>query len=179
MEARLEQGGTAPRWLDVEERAAWMSVLQVLSRLPAALDAQLEGAAGLDLFEYLVLAMLSEQPTRSLRMSHLAEVTHASPSRLSNVAKRLERRGLLHREADPEDGRGTRAVLTSQGMDLVVRVAPAHVHAVRELIVDAVTPVQLRHLRAASDRIVGRLDALSPEVPVAPAPGARQSRRLR
>ena len=105
-----------PRWLTADEREAWLSLVRVAGRLPAVLDAQLERDAGLNFFEYTVLAMLSEQPTRTLGMSQLAAVTSASLSRLSNVAKRLERRGYLRRQTDPGDGRCTQAVLTDAGM---------------------------------------------------------------
>jgi MFS family permease len=55
-------------------------------RLPAALDAQLQVDAGLSFVEYMVLAMLSESPGRSRRMSELAALTGTSLSRLSHLA---------------------------------------------------------------------------------------------
>jgi DNA-binding MarR family transcriptional regulator len=125
------------RWLTPEEREAWLSIVRLAVRLPA---------------------MLSEQLTRSLRMSELAAVTSASLSRLSNVAKRLERQGFLHRQADPDDGRCTLAVLTDAGMAKVVETAPGHVTAARQLVIDAVTPAQLRQLRAANDHILRQID---------------------
>jgi DNA-binding MarR family transcriptional regulator len=147
-----------PRWLTAEEREAWLSVVRVAGRLPAVLDAQLERDADLNFFEYTVLAMLSEQPTRTLGMSRLAAVTSASLSRLSNVVKRLERRGYLRRQTDPDDGRCIQAVLTDAGMAKVVATAPGHVEAARRYVIDAVSPTQLRQLRAANDRILGRID---------------------
>src|SRR5215203_3402365 len=64
--------------------------------------------------EYQVLAMLSERPRRTMRMSSLAEVTNASLSRLSHLVERLERRDLVRREPDPTDGRFTNAILTDE-----------------------------------------------------------------
>ena len=156
-----------PRWLSADEREAWLSLVRVAGRLPAVLDAQLERDAGLNFFEYTVMAMLSEQPTRTLGMSQLAAVTSASLSRLSNVVKRLERQGYLHRQADPDDGRCTQAVLTDAGMAKVVETAPGHVTAARQLVIDAVTPSQLRQLQAANDRILRRID---PEAKTRPPP---------
>jgi DNA-binding MarR family transcriptional regulator len=155
-----DQDGTSQtaRWLTPDEREAWLSIVRLAGRLPAVLDAQLERDAKLNFFEYTVLAMLSEQPTRRLRMSELAAVTSASLSRLSNVAKRLERQGYLHRQPDPDDGRCTQAVLTDAGMAKVVDTAPGHVAAARQLVIDAVTPAQLRQLRAANDRILRQID---------------------
>jgi DNA-binding MarR family transcriptional regulator len=159
------------RWLTPEEREAWLSVVRVASRLPAVLDAQLERDADLNFFEYTVLAMLSEQPTRTLGMSRLAAVTSASLSRLSNVVKRLERRGYLRRQADPDDGRCTQAVLTDAGMAKVVATAPGHVAAARQYVIDAVTPTQLRQLRAANDRILRRIDPEATTRPPVVDPG--------
>src|SRR5207247_152237 len=105
-----------------------------------------------------VLSMLSELPERALRMSRLAQLTSASLSRLSNVAKRLEARGLLRREPDPDDRRATRAVLTDAGMRTVVAAAPDHVAAVRQLVIDAVPATQLRQMHAAYERILARVD---------------------
>src|SRR3712207_7793384 len=45
--------------------------LPILTLLPAALDAQLQRDAGLSHFEYMVLAMLSERPSRTARMTEL------------------------------------------------------------------------------------------------------------
>jgi DNA-binding MarR family transcriptional regulator len=151
-------GTSQPRWLTADEREAWLSVVRVAGRLPAMLDAQLERDAGLNFFEYMVMAMLSEQPTRTLGMSELATRSSASLSRLSNVVKRLERRGYVRRQADPDDGRCTQAVLTDAGMAKVVATAPGHVAAARQFVIDAVSPTQLRQLQAANNRILRRID---------------------
>jgi DNA-binding MarR family transcriptional regulator len=150
--------GLGTRWLDAEERDAWLGLLRVTARLPSLLDAQLERQAGVTLFEYTILAMLSEQPDLTLRMSRLAAVTNASPSRLSHAARHLESRGWLRREADPGDGRGIRAVLTPAGHGLVVDAAPGHVATVRGLVFDALDPSLTRALVEVNRRILLRVD---------------------
>src|SRR4051794_9353298 len=97
-------------WLDPDERLAWLSLCRLITKLPSALDTQLERDADLNFFEYLVMAVLSEQEDRTLRMSQLAALSNASLSRLSHVAKRLESRGYIQREPDPDDGRYTKAI---------------------------------------------------------------------
>ena len=146
------------RWLNEEERAAWLALARLMAKLPPALDAQLEREAGLNYFEYLVMAMLSEHPQRVLRMSQLAGFTNASLSRLSHVVKRLEGAGYVRREPDELDGRTTRAVLTDAGMAAVVAAAPGHVTAVRELVFDSLSVTQVRQLRAALDDVLTRVD---------------------
>jgi DNA-binding MarR family transcriptional regulator len=91
-------------------------------------------------------------------MSELAEVANGSPSRLSNVAKRLEQRGWLTREPDPADGRYTVASLTDEGWQLVRDAAPGHVNAVRQLVIEPLTGAQLRTLRAIGRRLRAGLD---------------------
>src|SRR5258708_6882511 len=78
-----------PRWLDAEESQAWRALASTLVRLPAALDAQLRRDAGISHFEYQVLALLSEAPGRTLRMSALATLAEGSLPRLSQVVARL------------------------------------------------------------------------------------------
>src|ERR1700704_3314059 len=91
----------AAGWLTANEEAAWRAFAGVLVRLPWALECQLQRAAGLSFIEYHALAMLSEAPDHTRRMSDLAAVTNASLSRLSHLIKRLEGRGFVRREADP------------------------------------------------------------------------------
>ncbi|MFI7589322.1 MarR family winged helix-turn-helix transcriptional regulator [Spongisporangium articulatum] len=146
-----------PRWLDVDEQATWMPFAGLMTLLPAALDAQLQRDAGLNHFEYLVLAMLSETPGRTRRMSELALITNGSLSRLSHVVKRLERRGWVRRTPDPDNGRVTLAVLTDDGWDKVVATAPGHVAEVRRLVFDPLTRAQQKHLRDAARRMLGGL----------------------
>jgi len=146
------------RWLDDDQQAAWRSFATMLAKLRWALECQLECDAGLSFIEYHTLARLSEEPGRTLRMSELAFVTNASLSRLSHLVKRLESRGLLRRESDPTDGRFTRAVLTKAGYAKLVASAPAHVAAVRNLVIDEFHPTELKRLEDASERIVARIE---------------------
>src|SRR3954471_22511192 len=94
-------------WLTPAQQSDWIRFAAVLELLPAALDAQLRRDAQLTHFDYYVLAMLSEAPGRTLRMTALAERTTATLARLSHVVQRLETRGLLERFPCPEDRRAT------------------------------------------------------------------------
>ncbi|MFF5078458.1 MarR family winged helix-turn-helix transcriptional regulator [Actinoplanes sp. NPDC000266] len=151
-----------PRWLDDEESRTWFAIGTLLTRLPAALDAQLQRDAGLNHFEYQVLAGLSMSEGRTLRMSVLAEFAEGSLPRLSQVVSRLEKRGWIRRHPDPADGRYTLATLTGDGWDKVVATAPGHVEEVRRLVFDPLTKAQQRHLRAVSDRISHAVDPDGP-----------------
>ena len=141
-------------WLSAEEQAAWRPFVALLFRMPAALDAQLQKEAGISNFEYMVLSSLSEAPGRTLRMSELAAMASGSLSRLSHVVSRLESRGWVRREACPGDGRFINAVLTDEGWAKVVATAPGHVAAVRKLLVDVLSPEDLRTLGSISERLL-------------------------
>jgi len=130
----------------------------VVELLPGVLEAQLRRDADLTHFEYWVLAMLSEAPGRTLRMTALASRTSATLSRLSHVVARLEGRGLVDRIPCPEDRRATDARLTEAGWDLVVASAPGHLETVRNYVVDALTPRQITQLTAIAGAILDRID---------------------
>lgn len=146
------------RWLDDEEMVAWVRLAAVLELLPAALDSQLRRDAELTHFEYFVLAMLSEAPERTLRMTALAARTNATLPRLSHVIRRLEQRGLVARFPCPEDGRATNARLTETGWAKVVATAPGHVQTVRATVIDALTREQITQLSAITEALLTRLD---------------------
>src|SRR5690348_11382325 len=128
-----------PRWLTDEQQKSWRRCVEVLVKVPAALEAQLQRDAGLTHMGYIVLSPLSERDDRRLSMSRLAKLASASLSRLSHVVARLEAQGWVRRERDPEDGRVQIAVLTEHGYDKLVATAPGHAEAVQQLIFDRLT----------------------------------------
>jgi DNA-binding MarR family transcriptional regulator len=146
------------RWLDDTQQRTWRAWLTVSELLPRELDAQLQRDAGLTHAAYVVLAMLSEAPGRSRRMSDLARRANQSQSRLSHTVARLEQRGWVRRERSAEDGRGNLAVLTDAGWDVVRAVAPGHVDAVRTALFDPLTAEQTVVLCEALEAVVEGLD---------------------
>ena len=148
----------AQRWLDEQQQRTWRAWLTVSELVPRVLDAQLQRDAGLSHAAYVVLAMLSESPSRSRRMSDLARRANQSQSRLSHTVARLEERGWVRRERSAEDGRGNVAVLTDSGWDVVRAVAPGHVDAVRAAMFGPLTEAQTQALGEALEAIVERLD---------------------
>lgn len=152
-------GGEPPaKWLTDAEVGSWLSVVRLMTWLPWSIDQQLRRDSGLGMVEYQVLAMLSGSPGRTLRMSSLAEVTNASLSRLSHLFRRLEQRGLARREPDPSDGRFTNGILTDKGFEVLAEAAPGHVAHVRSLVIDVLSPEQLRRLGRDADRIMSHID---------------------
>ena len=146
-----------PRWLDPTQQSAWRALVAVITRLPAALDTQMQRDSDMTHFEYFVLAVLSESPERRLRLNALAAEANASLSRLSHVVTRLEKRGWVKREPVP-GSRGSYAVLTDAGHATVVAAAPHHVEAVRRLVFDGLDGDQVRALARLGSALVEQID---------------------
>ncbi len=149
------------RWLTTEQQQWWRAYLQGSARLTEALSRQLESDSDLSLHEYEVLVRLSEAEDHTLRMAELADSLVHSRSRVTHTVTRMERRGLVARRACPADGRGINAVLTEEGMAVLVAAAPGHVRAVREHLVDRLTDDQLRGLGEAMALIAPEVGAQS------------------
>ncbi|WP_430783164.1 MarR family winged helix-turn-helix transcriptional regulator [Actinoplanes sp. G11-F43] len=143
-----------PRWLTEEQQNAWRQIVEVLVRVPAAIEAQLQRDSGLTHMGYLVLMALSEDPERRLPMSRLAKRASASLSRLSHVVARLETKGWVRRERDVTDGRVQIAVLTDEGWAKVVATAPGHAEAIQQLIFDRLTATQARQLAKVAEALL-------------------------
>jgi len=145
-------------WLTDAELDSWLSLIKMTTWLPWSIDQQLRRDSNLAMLEYQVLARLSNNPEWTLRMSALADFTNSSLSRLSHLVTRLEQRGFVRREPDPTDGRFTNAILTDAGFQTLAEAAPAHVAHVRSLVIDVLTPEQLRRIGLMADRIMARID---------------------
>ena len=152
------QDASAVSWLTGEERQVWLRLLAVTIRLPGALDAHLQRDAGLTLFEYTVLAALSEQESLTLGMSDLAMLAQGSQSRLSHTATKLERYGLIVRRPHPSNGRAIDAVLTDTGLARLRAAAPQHVATVRRLVFDGLPADRAAVLADTAEAILARID---------------------
>jgi DNA-binding MarR family transcriptional regulator len=141
-------------WLSREELEAWMSLTAVLMTLPGAIDVQLKRDAGLNFFEYSILAGLSRAPGRARQLTALAHLASGSLSRVSHAVTRLEQQGWVRRRACCGEVRAVEAVLTDAGMAKLTEAAPDHVHEARRLVVDVLSPTQLDQLRRICRKLV-------------------------
>jgi DNA-binding MarR family transcriptional regulator len=147
------------RGLTATQRASWIAYLRGSHLLERAVDQQLRVDADLTHPEYEILARLSEAPQRRLRMGALAMRSVAPKSRLTYQIDRLVARGMVRRERHLTDNRGVDAVLTDDGLALLRRVAPGHLRAVREYLVDVLTEDELRTLGELMGRVADAADA--------------------
>ncbi|MGD9956476.1 MAG: MarR family winged helix-turn-helix transcriptional regulator [Candidatus Nanopelagicales bacterium] len=147
-------------WLSPRELHTWIALSVLLEALPSAIDAQLKRDAGLNYFEYQVMAGLSDAPGRTIRMSALAAFASGSPSRLSHAVGRLEKQGFVVRRPAADDPRAVEATLTREGVAKMKECAPAHVREARRLVFDALTPAQVDQLGRIASKV---LDTVAPE----------------
>lgn len=133
-------------WLTETEQQVWRSFLTMRTALDVRIERELQAKAQMPHAYYLVLAMLSEAPDRTLRMSHLAEIAQMSQSRLSHAVARLEESGWVHRRPAEDDRRGQLATLTDAGWDRLKEVAPQHAETVRSVMFDGLSEDQIAQL---------------------------------
>lgn len=121
----------SPKEFTSAEMTAWRGLLRVHASLIKELDAELEATHRLPLTSFDVLVQLSEAPDQRLRMCDLADRVLLSRSGVSRLVDRLEREGLIERAACANDARGSYAVLTDAGRQMLVDARPTHHEGVR------------------------------------------------
>lgn len=141
-----------PNWLNPREMKAWRSYIIASRRLLDALDFDLD-QHDLSMADYEVLALLSDAPSRKMRMSELAELAMVSKSRLSHRMKVMEKAGWVRREPCPGDKRGYFAVMTPKGWKAIVAAAPDHVESVRTRFMDHLSKNDQQTLAEIFERI--------------------------
>lgn len=119
-EGALEQG----------REEAWRALLSAHAAAVERIERGLLEAGLPPLGWYDVLLELSAAPGCRLRMHELARVVVLSRSGLTRLVDRLEKAGLLRRKPDPEDGRGSFAVLTDDGARLREKMWPVYAEGI-------------------------------------------------
>jgi DNA-binding MarR family transcriptional regulator len=135
------------------ELSAWRTFLRAHATITRRLEAELVAEHELPLPSYDVLVQLSEAPERRLRMTELADRVLLSRSGLTRLADRLERDGLISRQACPSDARGTLAVLTDAGLARLQAAWPTHRRGVAEHVTGRLSKEEVSEL----NRLLGKL----------------------
>lgn len=90
------------------------SIMRAHQILIAELDARLR-PFGITFSRYEALVLLVHSRNGSLPLSKIGERLQVHATSVTNVIDRLEAAGLVRREPNPRDGRGTLAVITEEG----------------------------------------------------------------
>ena len=150
----MTSAAPARRRLSATELETWRTFLRAHAQVVRSLEHDLMSAHEMPLAHYDVLVQLSEAPGRQLRMTELAERVLLSRSGLTRLVDRLEREGLVRREACPSDARGTLAVLTDAGVARLREAWPTHLAGVVERVVGRFDDDELGTLGALLARLV-------------------------
>jgi DNA-binding MarR family transcriptional regulator len=142
--------------LNDKQQISWRAFVESSWALHNRLEDELRAATGLSMSDYHVMVVLSEAPGHRARMGELASRLVFSPSRLTYQIGSMVKRGLVRKQACPDDGRGQEAVLTDAGMAALVAAAPLHLKTVRDSFID--------HLDDDELAVIGRVFARIREV---------------
>jgi DNA-binding MarR family transcriptional regulator len=136
-----------------DEQRAWRTFIESSWALHTHLEDDLRAKTGLSMNDYHVLVVLSEAPDRRLRMGELAGRLVFSPSRITYQINSMVKRGLVRKQACPEDGRGQEAVLTGKGLASLEAAAPLHLITVRDSFIDRLDPDELAVVHRVFDKV--------------------------
>ncbi|MEV5384435.1 MarR family transcriptional regulator [Streptomyces sp. NPDC052721] len=146
-----------PRWLTPDEAEVWAKYRLLRRELQRAQDQQLQQDSGLSAADYALLAPLSESSGGVLRARDLGNEVGWERSRLSHQIRRMEKRGLVVREACADDARGSMVRLTEQGRSVIKAAAPGHAETVKRLFFDPLAPAESESLGQIFDKILGAI----------------------
>ncbi|WP_186419386.1 MarR family transcriptional regulator [Bosea sp. CS1GBMeth4] len=163
---RTEQGGglesILAQWrrarpdIDPSPMAVCGAIWRAAERVRLGVGRNLLGE-DLDFAGFDVLMTLRRQGERggSLTPSELAQDMMLSTSAMTNRLDRLEKRGLILRQADPQDRRSLRIVLTPAGFALIERLVASHV-ATEEALLSALDRAEREQLKALLAKVAAR-----------------------
>ena len=109
--------------------------------------------------EFEVLMRLARSPDHRLRMTDLAGQTSLSTSGVTRVVDRMDREGLVRREACISDRRSSYAVITEAGRTRLDEALPGHLELVQQWFIGQLSAAQLEQM-LESLRIIR--DAVNP-----------------
>jgi len=136
-----------------DARRAWYRMLQLSRTMLRELDRRLDDEHRISVSEFDVLITLDNAPERRLRMTDLAGAVMFSSGGLTRLIGRLEDRGLVLREPDPADARGSLAVLTQEGTRRLAAARVTHDAVIDEVIGAPLTPARAATFARTLDQL--------------------------
>jgi DNA-binding MarR family transcriptional regulator len=132
---------------------AWAALSAAHARVADRLSSELTRSFGLSINDFEVLLRLDRTPPPGLRLGELNSAVRLTQPSLSRAVTRLESRGWLRRAGAPEDRRGVLVSISPEGRDVLSRAAVIHAQAIRELLLDRLTPGEQDLLARALTRV--------------------------
>jgi DNA-binding MarR family transcriptional regulator len=149
-----DTSGAEPDADSDEGVAAWAALLRTHAAVVRQLERDLDRSQGLPLTWYDVLLELNSADDRRLRMQELGERAVLSRSRISRIVDELARAGLVVREPDPTDRRGSWAVLTAAGRARLRGAAPSYLDGIARHFADHLTAPERAAIVSGLERVL-------------------------
>ncbi|MDN3241657.1 MarR family winged helix-turn-helix transcriptional regulator [Glycomyces tritici] len=144
-------------WLNEEEMSAWIAFISAATLVDRELDQQLKEDMGLSHLQYQILMTLNRAESGAMRMTELAERIINSKSGLTYQIGQMEKAGLVTRRQCEWSKSGVLAEITPEGRATLERAAPGHVEAVREVLIDVLTPEERKAVADGLGRVRDRI----------------------
>ncbi|MEU5153885.1 MarR family transcriptional regulator [Glycomyces sp. NPDC021274] len=144
-------------WLNEEEMNAWIAFISAATLVDRELDQQLKEDMGLSHLQYQILMTLNRAEAGAMRMTELAERIINSKSGLTYQIGQMEKAGLVTRRQCEWSKSGVLAEITPEGRATLERAAPGHVEAVREILIDVLTPEERKAVADGLGRVRDRI----------------------
>jgi DNA-binding MarR family transcriptional regulator len=144
-----------------QQLGAYFALMEAVSLLQHNVELHIRAEGDLSYVQFQILASLT-QADGHLTMTQLADGVVYSRSGLTYQAGLLEKAGLITRGPSPDDERATLVTITENGVALVNRVLPGHVHDVRRLLIDPLSDADVRHLGDIMSRVRDHMRAQPP-----------------
>ena len=148
----------ATKWLSPQEMEAWLAFIETTGDLMKAIERDL-AQYGLDRGDYQLLAILSESDDQQMRMCDLADRLRLTRSGLTRRMEGVLKKKLVSRIQSTEDGRVAYAQLTAKGFELLKTAAPHHLESVRRLMIDLLSPAEIKAFANGFNKISTNLSA--------------------
>lgn len=143
--------------VDPDLLRAWRIYFETTARIHNELERELKQHANLHLSDYNVLLALTETNEGRMRLGDLARTVVFSPARLTYLMRSLEKRGLVERNADADDRRGTYARITDRGREVFAEARMIHLKQVEHLFISDLKKPEARVLKQIFDRVARKL----------------------
>ena len=133
----------------------WRKLLRAQKAVLDHLADEMEAEAGLPLGWYEVLLHLQESPTGRLRMHEIADSLLLSRSAATRFVDRMQEAGLVARDTDPSDRRGTLVAMTREGRGVFSKAAPTHLAGIRRHFTDHLDTDEAEVIAGAMRKVLG------------------------
>lgn len=133
---------------------AWAALTAAHALITGHLGTVLQAACGLSINEFELLLHLDAGPAgRGLRLGHLNAAVRITQPSVSRAVARMETHGWLCRTSSPDDGRAVLISITAAGREKLHAAVPVHAAAIREFLLDQLTPGEQDMLTAILTRV--------------------------